>query len=547
MVLGTVKQPMKAARRVAIIGIDGASPDIIYSLAAKGLAPNLQGLMESGARARLVSTIPPHSGPAWVTAITGKNPGKHGVFFFTTVNPKHSAVRIVSSHDIRTRTIFDELGLHGRKSIALNIPLTYPPWKIEGILVSGIFAPSETEVFTYPPEIGPEIAGRGYEVEFSDWDEYDRAMKNLTRMSGDPEVTRNRSAYRDRALDIDEKNVDAFLLLMGKHDWDLAMVVLPGLDRIQHILWRPLGAAEEDRDGEEFSCSKHVIEAYRRVDTFVGRIIRKLDENTWVILLSDHGFGATSRIFHLNRWLEDTGFLVRQRKKGVFATLRGSIGPSSSKGAWPEPGKPTRTAESPSFHGLLPISALDMSRTKAYAPTPYGLLNLNATSEGESRAIEKELVSKLEHLQDPVRGVAVLKRVHLSNEIYKGPHQREASDMLLEPNPDYYIANGLESDGIITDAVRYPASHKPEGILLFSGPEVQQGFELLNANICDVAPTTLRLLGLPLPKDMDGAPLDQALDPRGEILKETIVYSEIMGAREEVAARVKDLRAKGRL
>jgi len=539
---------MRAEEKVVVIGVDGASPEIIQSLSTKGLMPNFRRLISSGARARLQSTIPPHSGPAWTSAITGKNPGKHGVFFFTTVNPSRTGERLVSSRDIRTSTLFDLVGRQGMKSIALNVPLTYPPWEIEGVLVSGIFAPSTSDQYTFPPELGAELARRGYEVEFSAWDDYDIAKKELSKSGEDAELGRMRQRYLDRAVELDQKNIGTLLYLMQRDHWDLAMVVLPGLDRVQHILWRPLAPEEEHPEGMEHGCSRYVIEAYCKIDAMIGQVLEGMDGKTWVIVISDHGFGSISRIFYVNRWLESELLLYRreQKARGFASRLMGSRF-GQGRSAAPQDSKPARTADSLAFHGLLPTYSFDMSRTVAYAPTPYGLVNVNSRPDEQRGKILDGFRSRIENIRDPKTGRFVIRKAHISSEIYKGPFQEEASDVLLEPDPDYYIANGLESSGIITDAIRYPGAHKPDGILLVSGPGAKQGYELPRAHIYDVSPTILRILGVPIPKDMDGITLDDTFKDGSRVLSQSIIYSETSEIKHDISASIRELKGRGKL
>jgi predicted AlkP superfamily phosphohydrolase/phosphomutase len=509
-----------------IIGSDGASPELIYEWASRGMLPSLKELMTKGARGRLMSTVPAHSGPAWVSAITGKNPGKHGVFYFTTVNPRRTPMRIVSSRDIRTETLFDVLSSYGKRSIVVNVPITYPPWKISGILVSGMFTPSERVVFTSPPEIGPELVKKGYEVEFSTRKDFNENKRMLSRDEPQDELARMRSAYAKRTLEIDNKNSDAFLGLVQSKEWDLSMVVLPGLDRIQHMLWQPLVPGEEHPAGNQFGCSKYVVEAYQNVDRLVKRFLSATDPETWVIFLSDHGFGPTPRVFFVNRWLRNVGLLTPSTTRGKSAGLAYKRGVRRLKNLFAGPDR-TRA-----HHVLLefsPLSDIDMARTKAYAVVPYGLISINAGSDAERDRLASSLVKQIEDLVDPTSGRRVIRKAHTSSQLYSGPYQDEAPDLILEPDPDYYIDNRVKGEDVFANAKRSPAMHKPQGILLLCGPQAKAGLELQNAHIYDITSTVLRILGVPLSENLDGRTLDEAFQPDSPLMTSKVTRAETQG------------------
>ena len=131
---------MTTSRQVLIIGLDGATFTVIDPLLNEGALPGLARLIGSGVRAELLSTIPSATIPAWPSFMTGKNPGKHGVFDFFSRIPG-GKIRLTRSEDIRTRTLWQILSDHGLRSIVLNIPNTYPPQPIDGIVISGMLTP----------------------------------------------------------------------------------------------------------------------------------------------------------------------------------------------------------------------------------------------------------------------------------------------------------------------------------------------------------------------------------------------------------------------
>src|SRR5439155_5222514 len=146
-------------RKALIIGLDGATWDVIDPLLAKGELPHIGRLVERGVRAHLRSTIPPVTAAAWPSIVTGMNPGMHGIFRFETLDHEEYDRRgeFNSSDRIAGRTIFDYLGGLGERVLAAAVPMTYPAWPINGRMVSGYPTPRPDQFFTYPPEWADEV------------------------------------------------------------------------------------------------------------------------------------------------------------------------------------------------------------------------------------------------------------------------------------------------------------------------------------------------------------------------------------------------------
>jgi predicted AlkP superfamily phosphohydrolase/phosphomutase len=144
-----------------------------------------------------------------------------------------------------------------------------------------------------------------------------------------------------------------------------------------------------------------------------------------------------------------------------------------------------------------------------------------------------------------VSGRRVIRKAHMSSQLYPGPYQCEASDLLLEPNPDYHVRNNVEGEEIFADTTSHPATHKPEGVLMLSGPNARAGFELPSAHIYDITPTVLRIMGVPLPKNLDGKTLEEAFQPDSPLIAERIVYAETK-TESGISDKAERLKAEGK-
>src|SRR5438093_9058449 len=113
--------------RVFMIGWDGATFDLIRPWVAEGKLPNIARLVETGVHGPLRSTIPPWTFPAWTSFMTGKNPGKHGIFDFFRTRPGSYDLEFVNGGMRRTVSFWQILSAAGHPVISVSVPCTFPP------------------------------------------------------------------------------------------------------------------------------------------------------------------------------------------------------------------------------------------------------------------------------------------------------------------------------------------------------------------------------------------------------------------------------------
>ena len=232
-----------------------------------------------------MSVIPSISAPAWVSFMTGKNPGKHGIFDFVTYsentyfeNEKHP---LVSSHNIKDKTLWEIFSEKGKKVGVINVPITYPPRKVNGFLISGYLTPPSAETYTYPKELKEAI--KNYKVEISQLNDVCKLGKNfpikrLIEMKSD-EVLKE-------LYEVTEIRAATTVRLMEEWDIDFLAVVFRGTDNIQHYFW----------DKKDI-----LLEYYKKIDEIVGRIINQAGKNVNIFIISDHGFGIEpKKLFFIN-------------------------------------------------------------------------------------------------------------------------------------------------------------------------------------------------------------------------------------------------------
>ena len=369
--------------RLALIGLDCADPDLLRDLLPQ--LPTLSALVEEGSFGRLRSVDPPITIPAWMSMMTGVDPGKFGVYGFRNrADYSYTGLKIATSAAFRAETVWDVLGRHGLRSILLGIPGTYPPKPVRGLLVSGFLAPGTDSAYTYPAALRDEISRvvgeyildvRGFRTDDKPW-----LIEELRRMT--------------------ERRFALARHLVMHHDWDFFGMVEIGTDRIHHGLWSHYDKAHRKYDPT--SPFHDAIPAYYRlIDSEIARLLDAMPADTRVLIVSDHGAQRMEGGIGINEWLIQEGYL----------TLRDY------------PDKPTRMGE------LIEAGLVDWSRTVAWGEGGYyGRVFLNVAGRepegivppGDYDRVRAELAAAIAAIPDedekPI-GTRVLRPEELYSEV----------------------------------------------------------------------------------------------------------------------------------
>ena len=531
-------------QRVAILGLDGATLDLIRPWAAQGKLPALRALMEDGVWGTLWSTVPPQSPPAWTTFMTGKNPGKHGVFDFT-LNSLGGRGQLVNAHSVKAETLWQILSRVGKKVGVINIPVTYPPTPVNGFIVAGFLSPRTGEPYAYPAEVMHDAQDMN-----AIWMDHSQKADVLGDAGGwEPGEFRE---WMDHCLDVFERTI--FDLYAKYPDCDFFMAMLPMLDAAQHNLWRYMDPSHPDYDPEQAKLHGDGIEHfYRRVDAVVARFRAQLPTDTVLLLMSDHGQGPRPRYqVALNDWLRQHGYLALResnRQGSTLARVLGKVGINwenwkhflARLGVY----EAARTFYMQRFstrtknriRGSLPRQTLDYydidwKRTRAavliHDVSPWQGIWINVgdathpatVARGdEYEALRDQLIGELTKLTDPADGHPLVRRVYRREELYQGPYVYLAPDLVVRLVDDDHTGDTtMGHPALVTHAptIRRNGQHRDNGIFLGVGPGIKRGLRV-EGHLADVAPTVLHILGLPVPTDMDGHVLTDILEQPGEV------------------------------
>jgi len=504
--------------RVLIIALDGATFDILDPWLAAGELPTLARLRDTGTKAQLMTTFPPITAAAWNSFATGKNPGKHGIFEFLQRRTHSYGVEPMNASQRQARSLWRILSDAGKRSVVINVPMTYPPEPIRGALVAGMPVPSGRTDFAYPAELSAEIL---------DW------MPDYTINASTVYVRGKAEAFlADVRRELDQRLTLAERL-MQREAWDLAMVHILGTDRIQHEFWHCMDTTHPQHKGEATRYQNAILDYYRDIDAQLERILKFADQRTTVIVLSDHGFGALHKFVYLNSWLLEQGFLVLRRggltllKRAAFRLgfsptniykMVAALGLGGMRG---DMDMGTRQQLLDTL--FLSFNDVDWSRTRAYARGNFGQIFINLAGREPQGVVQpgtdyentvRAIIERLPTLQDPQTGAILASHAKQRDELFSGGATHHAPDIAIFMRDETYVGLGtadFPASGVAGAAFGNTGDHRYNGILIMQGNGVKPG-DLGNASLMDIAPTVLHLLGVPVPDDMDGQVLLNALD-----------------------------------
>ncbi|MCC6587058.1 MAG: alkaline phosphatase family protein [Bryobacterales bacterium] len=477
--------------RAVLIGLDGATFALLDPLMEEGVMPSLKALVGSGARGELNSVIPPLTPPAWTSLMTGRNPGNHGIFDFLRFEFRAGGrqLRVLDGGDVACPTVWSMLAGHGLRSTVLNFPMTFPVRQFEGSVVPGWVPWRHLRLASYPRTL------------------YDRLSAAIPGFN--PRELAMDMALEERALEgchseEDYENLIA-LHIRREHQWfevarflmreepaDLTAVLFDGVDKLQHFCWRFLDPSLFPNAPSAFESRVRqlCLEYYRAIDGFIGEIVEMSGDEARVFIASDHGFGPTVEVFHLNAWLHQHGYLTWAKASDIEQKHSETLGMGTMARRFYE---------------------IDWKNTTAYCPTPSsnGIYITPATADGAGVAPERyerfrrELADALLAFKDPATGQSPVTHIWTREEAFAGAHMSSAPDLTLSLR-DGGLVSILPSGELVKPRSEITGAHRPNGVFVAAGRGIRQGVALPPLSILDVAPTLLYALGLPVSAEIEG-------------------------------------------
>lgn len=456
-------------RKLMIMGLDSAPPELVLDKFRDEL-PNIRGLMEHGAYARMRSSDPPITIPAWMVMVTSRNPGSLGLYGFRhRKGYSYTDGWIANSLSVKAEKIWDVLARAGKKVCVVGVPPTYPPIPVSGDLISCFITPDANREYTHPPELKREIEALvgpyPFDVEFRT-DQRDQLLKDLHQMT-------------DTHFRVIEH-------LMTTRPWDFFMFVEIGLDRMHHAFWKYYDKEHPKHEpGNQYENA--MLDYYKRLDEHVGRLLKKIDDDTIVVVVSDHGVKGMRGAFCVNEWLMREGYLVlKERPQSVVEFEKATV---------------------------------DWSRTKAWAwGGYYARVFFNVKGREPQGIIDPvdfederdKLARRLEQITDP-SGRRMETRAYKPETLYP-VSIGDRPDLMVYFDDLYWRSAGTlgHNDIYLSENDTGPddAVHSQHGTFILHDRQLKQRGQIADIDILDIAPTLLERLKIPIPSSMEGKPIN---------------------------------------
>lgn len=528
-------------RKMLLLGLDGATLKVLGPLAERGVIPFFNSLMQKGSYAPLTSTIPFISPTAWCSFITGKNPGKHGVFDFRSkVKGSYNFAKNIPNVPKRG-TLWKYLSEAGYKNLIFNVPMTYPPQPINGTMVGGFGTPGLESGFTYPEGIRREILDKfDYVLDVywakEDIDDEARLMDEITAM------TTTKFEVADS--------------LMRTDDADFVTLALISTDRIQHRFYKHIRMHLED-PGYDNAIVKKILEHMSLIDEKARAFYEKWNF-TDILLMSDHGFTECDKTLNLHKIFYDLGWLefreVGDKKDSALLGMMRRMGLSGhnirkfvSKIGLGSVGQMNKL--------LYSMESLDWEKTRVFCVTDFGIyLNvkgrepLGTIEQDDYERMRDEVIKKL--LAFRYQGKQVFYRIYKREELYHGEFLETAPDLIIgDFDSSFTLGRAGDKDvPLARDLTIRSGTHEIAGTFIASGENfVKQGL-LAAPDIIDLMPTVLAYYGVPIPEDVDGRILSEIFREKPNIARTKGLDENIKNAesyteeeKDKVIDQLKDL------
>jgi predicted AlkP superfamily phosphohydrolase/phosphomutase len=455
--------------RVMIIGLDCAEPSLVLERWRSEL-PVLDGLISRGLHGRLTSVIPPITVPAWSCMMSSRTPGELGVYGFRNRSDhSYDGMFIANGAAIKEPRLWDYATRRGKRSIVLGVPGTYPPRPLNGVMVTCFLTPSTEVQYTYPPMLRREIEQVVGEYMFDVKDFRTEDKEYLLRQVY--EMTDRRFALAEH--------------LLSTKPWELFAMVEMGPDRMHHGFWKDMDP-EHRKHVPGGPHESAILDYHRHVDSLIGRLLAHADEQTAVLVVSDHGAKRMDGGIRINEWLRNEGLLATEREPEGRTSVN-EVGIDWSKTvAWGEGG----------YYSRIFMNVRGREPEGTVAPEDYervrdDLARRIAAIPDENGDPIPTKVFRPEDVYPEVKGVAPDLIVHFGDLLWRS------------------VGTVGGDEGIHTfenDTGPDDANHAQDGLLILVAPGVEPG-PRDGMHLLDVAPTVLELLGLDAPASMRGTSL----------------------------------------
>lgn len=514
-----IKNP--GCKKVIVMGLDGASFELIDPWIKEGELPNIKMIKENGVWGDMNSCLPPVTAPNWKCYSTGKNPGKLGIFWWENIDIKNKRIYFPQNRTKSSRELVDIIGKKGTVA-TINMPTTYPPKRVNGILISGP-PDAPDDGFYYPDRVKEKLDRFGYKVRPERRDLLNSESKEEQRQAV------------EEIKDIIRTKFDFAYNLIREENPIFLHLTIFYINVLHHFFW-----------DDEFTK-----EAWQLIDEKIGEFLNDFGDDYTFFFMSDHGSNKIETVFNINTWLEEKGYLRVNRKmkmgtalnrtgvnidnvvkiantifsKRIIDSLKGKVPKRVLNSIPPSGGTYGREEKG---------NVIDWNKSKAVA-SGQGPIYIIAEDDEKER-IKGRLKQDLKELVKK----GIIKQIEEKEDIYSGKYFNEAPDIVLDQGKGIHIKGDIGKKRIYESPSKWKGENKSIGLFMAYGQDIGRNRRIENPDIIDIAPTILHFLGLPIPKEMDGRVLKEIFKEDLDLAKRSVVYES--NERDRIKKRVKEFR-----
>lgn len=372
-------------KRMLIISLDGFPQTLFQSLRSAGMFREIRQLMPDTASIRMRSVVPTVSSVAWSSFLSGCNPGGHSIFGFIDRHPVTGRLILPNSKDREGPAIYRTLGDHGIPILMMNVPVTYPPEPVNGILI-GCFLGIDVHKIAWPQAVSERLAEQGYVID-----------ADVSSASDDPE------SFIEQLTGIVRKRCTIFRDLMRSSGWQYAHLHIMETDRLFHFCWHSVADTRS-------TVHTAICRFIENLDAEIASVMAVTDDTDEIMLISDHGFCAAEYEWDVNAWLSENRWLKWNERK--------------AKGI-------DRLSEDSRAFSLLP------GRIYAYHHTG-NTVKPSSSNPHLDEAAMNEIIAGLTSVRHPVQDRPLFEKVTTGRSVFTGDFSERAPDILAVP------LNGIE-------------------------------------------------------------------------------------------------------
>lgn len=458
---------MEPKRKVLVIGLDCAAPELVFEKWIDEL-PSFKRMVDEGLWGPLKSTIPAITVPAWQCMVTSKNPGQLGIFGFRNRSEySYDNFWIANSAAIKEPAVWDVVGREGFKVGMIGVPQTYPPKPVNGFMVTDWLAPDTNAEYTFPDYIKDDVK---------------QAVGDYV-LDVEKFRTDNKDELLEEIYDMTRKRFDLVMAFLKQKPWHFFMFVEIGLDRIHHGFWK-----YHDKTHRKYvAANKYesaILDYHKYLDKRIGEILDALDEDTVVLVVSDHGAKKMEGAININDWLIKEGYMtLKSRHEGLVKLEKADVDWDKTI-AWGLGG----------YYGRLFLNVKGREKQGVIDPEDY-------------EKVRDEIVEKLAAITDE-KGNNIGTHAYKPQDVYSGPNIDQAPDLIVYFGDLFWRSTGTIGHDSIhsfeTEVGPDDAVHAQHGIFILWDPREKRGRKLEDLEIYDVSPTVLSVMGIDIPEDMEG-------------------------------------------